>query len=54
MILFKRVSESFRHIEDREWMLLSLETLGVLAGILIAFELQQWASGEPMRPSTIN
>ena len=42
MILFKRVSESFRHIEDREWMLLSLETLGVLAGILIAFELQQW------------
>ena len=42
MILFKRVSESFRHIEDREWVLLALETLGVLAGILIAFELQQW------------
>lgn len=43
MILFKRVSESFRHIEDREWVLLALETLGVLAGILIAFGLQEWA-----------
>lgn len=42
MILFKRVRESFRHIEDREWILLFLETLGVLVGILIAFELQQW------------
>ena len=42
MILFKRVGKSFRHIEDREWVLLALETLGVLVGILIAFELQQW------------
>ena len=42
MILFKRVSESLRHIEDREWALLTLETLGVVLGILIAFELQQW------------
>jgi hypothetical protein len=44
MILFKRVGESFRHIEDREWVLLFLETLGVLVGILIAFELQEWGS----------
>jgi hypothetical protein len=44
MILFKRVSDSFRHIEGREWALLCLETLGVLAGILIAFELNEWAS----------
>src|SRR5690349_20267557 len=43
MILFKRVGESFRHIEDREWVLLFLETLGVLVGILLAFELQEWA-----------
>jgi len=43
MILFKRVGESFRHIEDREWVLLILETLGVLVGILLAFELQEWA-----------
>ena len=43
MILFKRVSESFKHIEDREWVLLFLETLGVLVGILLAFELQEWA-----------
>jgi hypothetical protein len=42
MILFRRVGEAFRHIEDREWILLALETFGVLAGILIAFELQQW------------
>lgn len=44
MILFKRVGESFRHIEDREWVLLALETLGVLVGILLAFELQEWGS----------
>jgi len=44
MILFKRVSESFRHIEGREWALLALETLGVIAGILIAFELNEWAA----------
>ena len=44
MILFKRVGDSFRHIEDREWLLLVLETLGVLVGILLAFELQEWAS----------
>lgn len=44
MILFKRVGESFRHIEDREWLLLFLETLGVLVGILLAFELQEWAA----------
>lgn len=44
MILFKRLGESFRHIEDREWLLLALETLGVLFGILLAFELQEWAS----------
>lgn len=43
MILFKRVGESFRHIEGREWALLTLETLGVLAGILIAFWLQESA-----------
>jgi hypothetical protein len=44
MILFKRVGDSFRHIEDREWLLLFVETLGVLVGILLAFELQEWAS----------
>lgn len=42
MILFRRVGVAFRHIDDREWLLLALETLGVLAGILIAFELQEW------------
>jgi hypothetical protein len=42
MVLFRRVGEAFRRIEDREWLLLCLETLGVLAGILMAFELQEW------------
>ncbi|MCL6729280.1 hypothetical protein [Sphingomonas hankyongi] len=44
MILFKRVGGAFKGIESREWALLSLETLGVVAGILIAFELNEWAS----------
>lgn len=44
MILFKRVRESVGKIEGREWALLSLETMGVLAGILIAFELQEWGA----------
>ena len=43
MILFKRVGTAFQGIEGREWALLSLETLGVVAGILIAFELNEWA-----------
>jgi hypothetical protein len=42
MILFKRLGSSFASIDGREWALLFLETLGVLAGILIAFELQEW------------
>lgn len=42
MILFARVGQAFRHVEDREWLLLTLETLGVLVGILIAFSLQEW------------
>jgi hypothetical protein len=44
MILFRRVGSAFRGIEGREWALLALETLGVVAGILIAFELNEWAS----------
>ena len=44
MILFRRVNESFRQVEGREWALLFLETVGVVAGILIAFELNEWAS----------
>lgn len=46
MLLFKRMGRALRGVEDREWLLLFLETLGVLAGILIAFELNEWASRE--------
>lgn len=44
MILFKRVGSAFKGIEGREWALLTLETLGVVAGILVAFELNEWAA----------
>jgi hypothetical protein len=44
MILFSRVRGAFSRIESREWALLALETVGVVAGILIAFELNEWAS----------
>jgi hypothetical protein len=44
MILIKRVGNAFKGIEGREWALLTLETLGVVAGILIAFWLNEWAS----------
>lgn len=44
MILFSRVRGAFRKITSREWALLSLETLGVVIGILIAFELEERAS----------
>lgn len=44
MILFNRVRGAFGEITNREWALLALETLGVIAGILIAFELNEWAA----------
>ena len=44
MIIFQRGRDAFRRIEDRDWLLLLLETLGVLIGILVAFELQQWGT----------
>jgi hypothetical protein len=44
MIIFRRAGEAFKRVEDREWLLLALETLGVLIGILVAFELQQWGA----------
>lgn len=44
MILFSHVRGAFGEITSREWALLALETLGVVAGILIAFELNEWAS----------
>jgi hypothetical protein len=44
MLLLRRVGDAFRGIEGREWALLALETLGVVVGILVAFELNEWAS----------
>lgn len=43
MILFRRVGDAVRSVEPRDWVLLALETLAVVAGILIAFELSEWA-----------
>jgi len=42
-VLFNRVRKAAGEVEGREWLLLGLETLGVVAGILIAFELNEWA-----------
>ena len=44
MILFSRVRDAFGEITKRDWALLSLETLGIIGGILIAFQLNEWAS----------
>lgn len=44
MILFRRIGGSFREITSRDWALLSLETLGIIAGILIAFQLNEWGA----------
>jgi hypothetical protein len=44
MVLFPRARAALKRIEDREWLLLALETAGVLTGILIAFELQEWGA----------
>jgi hypothetical protein len=44
MIVLKRLGRSFASIEGREWALLFLESLGVVAGVLIAFELQEWGA----------
>lgn len=44
MILFRRLRRGVKQISSRDWALLTLETAGVLAGILIAFQLNEWAS----------
>lgn len=44
MILFSRARGAFGEITKREWALLALETLGILVGILIAFQLSEWAA----------
>lgn len=44
MIILRRAGEALKRVEDREWLLLTLETVGVLIGILVAFELQQWGA----------
>lgn len=44
MVVFSRVREAVGEIQRREWVLLALESLGILAGILIAFQLNEWAA----------
>lgn len=43
MILFGRLGNAVRSVEPRDWVLLTLETIAVVAGILIAFELSEFA-----------
>ena len=44
MFLLKRMGSAYRGIKAHDWALLSLETLCLIAGILIAFELNEWAA----------
>lgn len=44
MMFVRKVGAAFGRIEGRDWALLGLETLSVVLGILIAFELNEWAS----------
>jgi hypothetical protein len=44
MIFFHQLSRAWRDIKRREWLLLALEFVTVLAGIIIAFQLNEWAS----------
>lgn len=41
--LWRRVRGAVGGIGDTEWALLGLELIGVVGGILIAFQLQEWA-----------
>ena len=43
MALWRRVRGAVGGIGDTEWALLGLELVGVVGGILIAFQLQEWA-----------
>lgn len=44
MFLLKRMGSAYRGIKPHDWALLSLETVCLVAGILIAFELNEWAA----------
>lgn len=46
MLLFGRTRKAVREIEPKEWALLAFESFGVLLGILVAFQLNEWASGK--------
>jgi hypothetical protein len=43
VVLFGQVRGAIAEVQRREWALLCLETIGVLVGILIAFQLNEWA-----------
>lgn len=42
--LLRRLRSTAGEIRAAEWMLLTIETVAVVGGILIAFELEQWAT----------
>ena len=45
MFLLSRMSRAYRGLNARDWALLSLETICLVAGIFIAFQLNEWAAG---------
>lgn len=44
MVFFHHLKSAMREIGRREWLLLALEFVTVLAGIVIAFQLNEWAA----------
>lgn len=43
VVIWTRIRHAAKGIQDTEWLLLVLEALGVVLGVFIAFQLQQWA-----------
>ena len=49
MVFFHHFISALREIGRREWLLLGLEFVTVLAGIVIAFQLNEWAASRKER-----
>ncbi|WP_265587692.1 hypothetical protein [Sphingomicrobium arenosum] len=49
IVLWRRIRKAVGGIGPTEWALLAIETFAVVAGILIAFELEQWSERREKR-----
>jgi hypothetical protein len=44
LTIWNRLKDTAGEIRGPEWMLLTIELVGIVGGILVAFELEQWSS----------